>query len=227
MALPLAYTPGSLFPPKDIFETDMQRVTGVYLSEDRLTVEIATEEEWYSFSPGEQVVFPRRRDGSTRVWEEGEPVDLSKVAIGDIIPPRDGFRDENFAGALRISNIINSPQYGGFFVDLSPVRKDPDKPIRLFVRWIDHKDFLSYASIVKKNDQRKPATSADPDTVSGWYVLADDPSANPVRFRTRVARGRPPRGCERTPVTAAQWAQYSLMSGEKPHPGDPRYSTAE
>lgn len=223
MALALSYKPGDWLQPADIFSDSLQKVTGVYTyPESPDVVEIFTLEDFHSFRVNEQVVFPRREGGKTVIWEEGEPIDLSKVAIGDIIPPELGYRDENYAGALRVGNIIRTKQFGGWFVDLSPIHQSADKPGRYLVPWTSYTDFWQSAVLLKPAPTRtQPVIDR---TTSGWY---QDAFGNHVRFRLVTVRGRRPVGCVDLPATQAQWEQYALMDGEKPHPADPRYSTAE
>lgn len=219
MALPLSYSPGDWLQPLTIFSDSLQKVTGVFFDYRYPdTVDIMTEEEYHTFGVNEQVVFPRRPDGKNIVWQENEPIDLTKVAIGDLIPPQYGFRDEHFAGALRISNIIRTKQFGGWFVDLTPVKRSGDKSNRYLVPWSSPEDFWPAAVLLNPSPAR-PA-QAEPTTTSGWY---EDPFGNHVRFRLATLRGRRPLGTAETPHNRAQWEQYTLIDGEKPHPQDPRY----
>lgn len=223
MALPLSYKPGDWLKPLDIFSDSMQKVTGVffdYYYPD--TVAVMTEEEYHVFRVDEQVVFPRRPEGKNIVWRENDPIDLSKVAIGDIIPPQTGFRDEHFAGALRISNITRTKKFGGWYVDLAPVQQhSADKPARYLVPWASYEDFWQSAVLLKPSPSRpQPQDPGNSNSTSGWY---EDAFGNHVRFRLTTLRGRRPIGTADTPESQAQWDQYSLLPGEKPHPQDPRF----
>ena len=79
--------PGTIVPSNDILH--MNRHVALDVREDSGKVHILTNQGEWTFSPLEEVNFPRRADNSVRLWRADEPVRPIDMVIGDSIESAD------------------------------------------------------------------------------------------------------------------------------------------
>lgn len=209
------------------FGYGLQTVKEIYIDETGMDAQIIldTDQGSWLFRGNEDLLFPRRRKGETKLWTTKEKILIQELFVGDIVPGELGWvYNEDGEPELRKAHLITAIVFSnhGTYLNLySPISK---KTRRLYVPlgqrylhgegcvWEDYGN-KSKASAASKNPNRVPTTS-------GRYINLE--TAEVTIFRIAGRAGRPPLDSLPAPTTHEEWEQWSLLDKSFPHPEDPR-----
>lgn len=216
---------GMKLEPVDMYSGN-QIVESVYLVDG--VIQIQTDQTTWVFKHNELVKFPRRPDGDTYLWGVGgEKVNIGKICIGDIVPPKEGWVDsdgnitdpnEVRATGYVVSSLTYSSMGRVFTLRRIGSSELASNTIDVLVVW--EVEYLYDHGTVFTIPEEKVINRSTGANSSGFYLNREE--GRRVRFRVEGSRGRPPKESELPPKTAQEWAQWTLLEGQEKHPRDPR-----